>query len=508
MDVVGGVFEGAFIALRLVCRVLWWGTTSLLRAALGRRSRTFGSARWATLLEIWWGGVWGGRRGLIVGRHRGRFLRFRREGYAILFARTRTGKGAGVVIPNLLDYRGSVICTDPKGENFAVTAKARAQRGRVVCLNLIQPASSAKFNPLDMIRIGTSHEADDAVEIAKLLITPDSQSGEHWDNRASNLLLCLILFVCYRYEDQPQLRNLAKVRALVALGWQGLKSVFEEAATLGPTSMREAASGFLGMGESDEGKSIVSNADKAMSIWSADRPAGMLSSESTFDFRDFNREVMTGYICVDEEKLPIYGGFLRVMMGCALIAMTRAKNEAPPAEPTLLLVDEAAALGRIEPLETGVGYLGTYARLLLVFQDMDQLARIYPKADSMLANAGCRIFFGISENRTARLVADSIGQRTVVSHSFGQSQHNTDVLTHQTNQGRAEAGRYHVDPAELMRLKRSRCIVFLSDDVRYPILASKIRYWRVLRWRGQWDDWRPRRGRVVELAPAGAREAA
>lgn len=503
MDFIIGLLQG----LALVARGLWW----LVSRALGGiadlfrgRSTTFGSARWASLAEVALGGVWGGRHGIIVGRLGGRFLRFRREGYAILFARTRTGKGAGVVVPNLLDYPGSVICTDPKGENFAITERARRERGPVFTLNAIEPELSDAFNPLDMIRIGTIHEADDAVELAKLLVIPDSSNGGHWDNRATNLLLCMILYVCHRYADVPELRNLAKVRGLVAMGWDGLQAVFKEAAMLGPVSLREAATGFLGMGTAEEAKSVVSNADKSLGIWSADRPAGMVSARSTFDFRDFNRQVMTAYICVDEEKLPIYGAFLRVMMGCALIAMTRAKSEAPPEVPTLLLMDEAAALGRIEPLETGVGYLGTYARLLLVFQDMDQLTAIYPKAGSMLANAGCRIFFGISENKTAKMLADAIGHRTVASHSTGQSQHNTELLTHQVNSGASEASRYLIDPSELTRLQSDRCIVFMSDDVRHPILARKVRYWKVGGWRGRWDRWRPQRGNVVPIRPGSS----
>ncbi|WP_271593077.1 type IV secretory system conjugative DNA transfer family protein [Bradyrhizobium sp. CCBAU 65884] len=36
------------------------------------------------------------------------------------------GKGIGVVIPNLFDYCGSVVCTDIKGENSAITRRRRA----------------------------------------------------------------------------------------------------------------------------------------------------------------------------------------------------------------------------------------------------------------------------------------------------------------------------------------------------------------------------------------------
>ncbi|WP_419669813.1 type IV secretory system conjugative DNA transfer family protein [Xylella fastidiosa] len=35
-----------------------------------------------------------------------------------LAAPTRSGKGVGIVIPNLLHYRDSVVVLDIKGENF------------------------------------------------------------------------------------------------------------------------------------------------------------------------------------------------------------------------------------------------------------------------------------------------------------------------------------------------------------------------------------------------------
>jgi type IV secretion system protein VirD4 len=486
------------LPLKAVRWLLVRGGNSVSRR-LWRQSTTFGSARWARLREAILGGVWGGN-GIIVGKAWGRFIRFNRDGYVLLFAPTRSGKGVGVVVPNLLDYRGSIICTDPKGENSAIASRRRSALGRVVTLNAIHPELSDSFNPLDLVRTGTYHEADDALELAKLLVIPDSSNGGHWDNRATQLLQGLILYTCLRYATVPELRNLAKVRSLVALGWDGLSAVLEEGAELGSTSLRELLTSFKGVAATEEAKSVLSNAEKAMSLWSADRPAGLISMESTFDFRDFNRQKMTCFIMIDEEKLPIYAGFLRVMMGAALMCMTRAKGEASPEVPTLLLLDEAAAMGRIEPLETGVGYLATYARLLLVFQDLDQLQRTYPKARSMIANAGCRIAFGVNDPETARQLADSIGHRTVESHSVGQSQRGLSSGDLQVNQGASEASRYLIDPSEIMRLPRNRAIILFNGAVRFPILARKVRYFKERRWKDMWDAWRPS-AQVVQLHP-------
>lgn len=62
----------------------------------------------------------------------------------------------------------------------------------------------------------------------------------------------------------------------------------------------------------------------------------------------------------DEEKLSVYGGFLRVMVGCVINTMTRAKDMPRPKHKVPLLLDEAAALGSLEPLERGLGYLRAY----------------------------------------------------------------------------------------------------------------------------------------------------
>lgn len=489
MDVISFFFRALGLFLRFVFIVI----RSVLRFVWNRvkpRSTTFGSARWAYLAEIIWAGAWTGT-GLIVGKTWGRFIRFNQDGYAILFAPTRSGKGVGIVVPNLLDYRGSVICTDPKGENSAVTGRARTMRGPVFTLNALAPELSDCLNPLDMVRIGTYHEADDAMELAKLLIIPDASNGGHWDNRASEFLQALILYVCLKYKTVPELRNFAKVRSLVALGANGVKGIIEDANTLGSTTLRESMRSFENMASSDEAKSIISNCEKAINLWGADRPAGLISMRSDFDFREFNRQVMTCYIIVDEEKLQIYAGFLRVYMGIALMAMTRGKTERAPVHPTLFLLDETAALGRLEPLETGVGYLATYARLLLVFQDLDQLRRTYPKAQSMLANAGCKIAFGVNDPETAQLLADSIGQKTVRGRSTGQSGKADDLVYDQTNRNHSESGRFLRDPSEIMREKRHRCLIFFNGTVRYPVLASKVRYYAEFRWRNMWDRWRP-----------------
>src|SRR5437879_2119403 len=69
---------------------------------------------------------------------------------AALEAPPRSGKGVGVVIPTLLNWPGSVLVSDIKGENWTRTAGYRAAHGQHV--HLFDPLSederSARWNPL------------------------------------------------------------------------------------------------------------------------------------------------------------------------------------------------------------------------------------------------------------------------------------------------------------------------------------------------------------------------
>ncbi len=480
---IRALFLTARFTLNTAVFSLRWAVGELVSTA----SITHGSARWATLWEIIRGNAWGGR-GIIIGKLWFRFLRFRQEGFVLLFAPTRTGKGYSVVIPNLLAYRGSMIVIDIKGENHAVTARSRAARGPVWTLNVLEPEQSSAFNPLDMVQVGTVHEADDAKQLADLMITPTAD-GEHWDEKARTLLGILILYVCHKHSNDRDLRTLAQVRALAAQDWAGLEATLNDAAALGPISLREDAMTILAMNQTDEMKSIKSTMDKATGLWSADKPAGMISCRSDFRFEDLNRRTGTIYLMVPEMKLNLYRGFLRVMVGCALIAMTRAKNAKPKCK-TLLMLDEAAALGRLQPIEDGVGWLAAYMRMVMVFQDLDQLEKTYPKARSIIANAACKIAFGVSDVETARMLADSIGQTTILSRTAGESESSAETVRHQHSQGVSESGRYLIDPSEIMRLPSTRALILMPRQVRYPIRAKKVRYWTEPHWKGQWDIWR------------------
>lgn len=492
MDVLFGLFRLLWALVRGLWRML-----SAIVAGLGMlhrygsgRSDGLGSARYATGWEMLLAGVRRGK-GVIVGRSGRSFLRFNRDGMIALFAPMGAGKGVGIVIPNLLEYRGSIVCTDIKGENHAITARRRTRYGKVRVLNTVQPALSDVFNPLDMVRVGSPHESDDSEALAKLMVMPDGHET-HWDSKAEGLLACLIM---HTVRLEPERRTLSHVRTLSTLRPESLQELLRDIATNGSRAAAELAASFLSMEGSDEFKSILSNAEKATRVWSANSPAGAISSSSNFKLSDLIDEPTTLYLVVDEEKLQVYAGFLRVMVGSVINTLTRAKDRPKPKHKVLLLLDEAAALGTLEPLERGIGYLRAYCTPLLVFQDMTQLRELYRRAGSFLANAACKVFFNVSDLEAARFVSESLGPTTALSRNAGTSQASTDLIRQQRSLGESELDRLLLDPSEVMRLPGSRSLIFYRSDIlRYPVLGKKINY-RALRhwyWWGTYDRWPPK----------------
>lgn len=128
-----------------------------------------GRQRWAHLSEMSGRGMISGN-GFLIGR----------AGYGsyiytgdynsniVTIAATRSGKGVGVVIPNLLRHRGSVVVLDPKGENYFVTAPKREAMGNKVYY--MDPWNRVRASGRDIVKFdGIGQESPDAKKIGDIV---------------------------------------------------------------------------------------------------------------------------------------------------------------------------------------------------------------------------------------------------------------------------------------------------------------------------------------------------
>lgn len=458
-------------------------------------STSHGSAAWGT------GDVFMQPRGIVLGRpltpvpkqraskkiskHESKdasgLLRYGGDGHLLTVAPTRSGKGVGCVIPNLLTYPGSVVVTDPKGENYAVTARARRTLGQAV--HAFDPFDvvdgTAAFNPLNIVDAASADAIDDARLLADMLVVSEGKGGaDHafWSEEARALLAGLILHVAA--SAPPALRTLPHVRELLTFPPEPfdlvLQSMLESDAVGGLVS--RAAARVLQKAERER-SGVVSAAQSHTHFLDSPRMARVLGS-STLTLEELKASRVSVYLVLPPDRMEGYHRWLRLMVACALRAATRVPGA--PAERIVFVLDEFAHLGRMQPVERDVGLVGGYGvTLWLLVQDLAQLRGTYPeKWQSFLANCDVLQTFGTADWDTAEYLSKMTGDATIHVTSENQSAGVSHGQHAQRQQGAAfttsEKGRRLLTPDEVLRLPRDQELLFLRGYS--PVRAQRLNY--------------------------------
>ena len=122
--------------------------------------------------------------GLFLGYRKGRMLGWSDDRHALTVAGTRAGKGASLIVPNLLLYPGSVLAIDPKGELARITGRRRKELGnKLVVLDPFGENGrwkSGNYNPLAELDPKGKEVIDEAGAIAQALVVYSGQGDPHW----------------------------------------------------------------------------------------------------------------------------------------------------------------------------------------------------------------------------------------------------------------------------------------------------------------------------------------
>ncbi|WP_231737580.1 type IV secretory system conjugative DNA transfer family protein [Caulobacter sp. CCH5-E12] len=474
LTAITGAIIGAILALGR------YGNSGARRPTWG----VHGSAHWADAQQV--KASLGGPAGLIVGREnreRGQLLRYAGPAHLMTIAPTRSGKGVGAIIPNLLTAERSVLCIDPKGENARVTVRARRRLGPVHVLDPfgICDVPTAAFNPLDALAPDSLDLAEDAALLADALVyDPPGQAGDaHWNEEAKALIAGLILHViCH---EEPAARKLPTLRRLLT----GTPAAF--AALLATMSDSPAAGGLVAraanrhLGKSErEAAGVLSTAQRHTHFLDSLRMASVLE-RSDFRFEDLKSEIRTVFLVLPPDRLNTHARWLRLLVAQAIGAL--ARSPALPPQPVLLLLDEFAALGRLEPIERAFGLMAGYGlQLWPILQDLHQLRAVYGQSSgTFLSNAGLLQVFNVGDVETAEWVSRSIGSATFTYQTTGSSVSKGPgplmfpQKTTSTSTAAHLAKRELLTPDEVMRL--GAALEILLRQGQAPVIARKVRYY-------------------------------
>jgi type IV secretion system protein VirD4 len=445
-----------------------------------------GNAKFSTRAQVRRAGLFS-PGGIILARLGRRLLRLPGQQGVAVIARSRSGKGAGIVIPNLFEWPDSLICVDPKHENYTITAGHRARAGHAVFLfdPFSETRNTARWNPLGYIPDDAALRVNGLQRIADMLYQESPGVDPFWAASARTLFLGIGLYV---FETPSLPKTIGEIlRQGMASDDEGFgkhwKRLIEGRNSgkypLSPECVRALCDviDLAPVTASSIRKTFTSRLD----LW-LNPILDWATSGNDFDLRELRSKRLSIYVGVLPEDLHRLRPVLSLFFQQAIALQTRQLPEHNPelVYQVMFLLDEFTSLGKIPIIAEAIGLMGGYnIRVVLVIQARSQLREVYGlnAAETILRNLAGRVVFGADEYSDAREISEELGTITVKTRSvskpafdvFGKSHRSRSVSV-------SEQRRPLMLPQEVQAMKNDEAIVFY-EGIR-PVRCKKIRYFR------------------------------
>jgi type IV secretion system protein VirD4 len=374
---------------------------------------------------------------VLLGAWNGRPLGRSDDRHMVTVAGSRAGKSRTVLIPNLLNYPGSSIVLDPKGELARKTAAhLRAQNRDVVILDPFGETGepSRNYNPFH--ELGDRRPSDvppDAALLADALII-GNEKDPHWTDAAKNLIKGLAL---YMLASDAANAHLGYLRELLHADEDRLKALFKIMADT-PSNVyggiiRNTGTSFMGklIGSPRELQSILSTAQEQTAPLD---DIVHISRQSDFRFSDLRKTPVTVFLVLPGIRLGTHARWLRLLVQQAMASLERHPGK-PGELPIWFILEEFAALGYMRTIETAAGFMAGYGvKLWTILQDFSQLKAHYPNSwETFLGNAGIIQAFGNIDITTTEHLSKMMGNTQVIEMQ--------DVFVSASQRAHGDAGR-------------------------------------------------------------------
>ena len=459
------------------------GATGLgLATAVGIASQIrrplHGAARWASEAEVRRAGL-RARTGILLGRKGGRLLVFGGQEHVMLYAPTRTGKGVGVVIPNLLTWPDSVVVLDVKRENWEATAGFRAAHGQAAHLfdPLDPEGRTSRYNPFGHIDLRDPVAIlDELQRIAAMLFPHPPNADPFWAESARTGFVGVGAYLAETPERPLTFGALyaeltagdprARFPALIARRR-------DDGRPLSPGCVR-ALTDFTSSSENTFA-SVRQSLTAKLNLWLNPRVCAATAA-SDFDLSALRSRRTSIYLAASPDNLirlaPLYA-----LLFQQLVDLSCRERPGPGRHPlqVLVLLDEFARLGHAEVLAKAFAYVAGYGlRLLPVLQSPAQLRAEYGAdvTEEILANCAVEIAFAPKELRLARELSERLGDTTVRSPSRSRP---TGLSRGHRSVSESEQRRALLLPQELTQMPLEDLVVLKAGMP--PIRGRKLRYY-------------------------------
>lgn len=420
-------------------------------------------------------GKWFRKQGHIFGRIGRSILRTRDDRHHLIIGPTRSGKGAGYVIPNALMHEGSMIVTDLKGEVFKATAGYRRQNGSQVFLFAPGSETTNRYNPLDFVRSERGNRTTDIQNIASILVPENTQSENSvWQATAQQVLAGVISYITESpfYKDR---RNLGEVNSFFSSGvdLQALMKYIKEKEPYLSKFTVESFNSYIALSERAAASALL-DIQKAMRPFKNERIVAA-TNVTDMDLRAMKRRPISIYLAPNITDITLLRPLLTLFVQQVMDILTLEHD--PNSLPVYFLLDEFRQLKRMDEIMTKLPYVAGYnIKLAFIIQDLKNLDEIYGETSrhSLLGNCGYQLVLGANDQATAEYASRALGKRTIRY----QSESRTIELLGLPRRTKVEQIRERdlMMPQEVRQMPENRMILLIEGQ--RPIFGEKLRFFQ------------------------------
>lgn len=400
-------------------------------------------------------------------------IRYSGDSHFFVNGPSRSGKGRGFVMTNLLEYSGSAIVLDVKLENFSLTAPARLALGQKCFVFAPGSQKSHRWNPLDFVR-NWPERSTDLINLATTLLPIGEKEEGYWKQTARGLMASLLGYVLESATMDGR-RNLRSVLRMFSTGKpfsEVLQTIIENEPKLNDFIL----AGFrqhLGRDEeqrpSFEGH-IVTVLAPFNNLLMAEA-----CSASDFDIRELRRQPFSLFIASPVSDFGTVEPLIRLLIQQIHDVMLRQLPGPEEPHKVLMMLDEFYQFERLPEIVKRAPLVAGYGlTIALVAQNIPQIDERYGQKtrDALIGNMDIKLFIAVGDETTARFVSTHLGRKYEEREGWGR--HQGFLTSKKASQGRFELVPL-MDPDAVQRLDDEKTILQIRSG--YGAILNKLNFY-------------------------------
>jgi type IV secretion system protein VirD4 len=414
----------------------------------------------------------------------GRRLRARDSRHLVVVGSTRSGKGVGVIIPNLLDWRGAALVIDVKGEAHAATAGWRATVGPVFRFAPFRAdGRSHRINPLEFVSRDPRFQPAELQKLAAFLLPYPLRESPFWTDTARGLFVGIAAHVLEgkAFDGRRTLGTVYDLFSVKGGFTEYVADLIEKDVGLSDVA-RRGLQEYLNIRSDKTQGSVVTQVTNALRV--LQNPLfrnATAASDVTLD--DLMRKPATLYIEMSVTEIDeLAAPFLRLLLQQLIDAVEREKGLKGGGRLQLVL-DEFERIGKLDVIVNNFPYISGFGvQIVAILQNLSKLFDVYGQnvAQSLLGSAAYQLVLGVNDSVTAQHYAALCGRASFATR-------NRTIAKPTWNRVRQESESESLTPVPLMgpekirEMPLSRALLFVEGAP--PAYVWRMRYFEEGRYR-------------------------